>query len=305
MKRIVEMLLMSLIITTGCGNNAPKAPADLNVNALSDGSIRINWSDWSEDEDCFAIYESHADENNFGLLKRTNSNVDTVIIKGKTPGERYTYYVRSFRGSSESQPTAKISILVPLVQIPVQPTGLKASVDAMSKAKLSWNDNSTNEDGFEIERKEETEVEWTLLNKVGADINGFSDTETGEDVKYFYRVRSFNQSGKSDWSNETNIVIKGTREVRVIYPNGGESFGNDNDMVIRWKADPTIGLIKIYFRTQDENFWYTVAKNTPNDGIHEFSDVQSLIESETYKVRIATTIPTLYDESDGFFTVRH
>jgi len=66
---------------------------------------------------------------------------------------------------------------------------------------LTWQQNSTNEDGFKIERKLGTGGTYEQVGQVGKDITTFVDTAPDEQV-YFYRVKAFNIAGESPYSNE-------------------------------------------------------------------------------------------------------
>ncbi len=65
---------------------------------------------------------------------------------------------------------------------------------------LSWTDNSNNESGFKIERAIEGES-FTQIGTVGANITNFTDTSVTSFTTYNYRVRAYNSSGNSDYSN--------------------------------------------------------------------------------------------------------
>ena len=66
---------------------------------------------------------------------------------------------------------------------------------------LNWHDNSDNEDGFEIERKE-AEGSFMQIATVETDVTNYSDVGVYPNTTYTYRVRAYNTAGKSDWSSE-------------------------------------------------------------------------------------------------------
>jgi len=68
--------------------------------------------------------------------------------------------------------------------------------------KLSWKDNSLSEEGFEIQRRlDEAGATYAELTKIGPNVVTFQDIPS-TDQKYCYRVRAFNATGPSEWSNE-------------------------------------------------------------------------------------------------------
>lgn len=72
--------------------------------------------------------------------------------------------------------------------------------------RLEWQDNSDNEDGFEIWRRV-NEGEWLLIGATNTDISTFVDGVIPIGAVLSYRVRAWNQFGESGY---TNIVSVGT-----------------------------------------------------------------------------------------------
>ena len=77
---------------------------------------------------------------------------------------------------------------------PFAPSGLLVEVNEVNpdtKINLNWNDNSTNEDGFEIERKILGGV-WGGIGTVDPNIIFYNDTGLTEATTYYYKVKAFN-----------------------------------------------------------------------------------------------------------------
>jgi len=88
--------------------------------------------------------------------------------------------------------------------IPVRPTNLTATGASLTEIDLNWSDNSDpafNEDGFSIERKKGISGTYEEIATVGQDVTAYSDAliEAGT---YYYRIRAYNGSGNSSYSNE-------------------------------------------------------------------------------------------------------
>jgi len=88
--------------------------------------------------------------------------------------------------------------------IPVRPTNLTATGASSTEIDLNWSDNSDpafNEDGFSIERKKGISGNYEEIATVGQDVTAYSDAliEAGT---YYYRIRAYNGSGNSSYSNE-------------------------------------------------------------------------------------------------------
>lgn len=72
--------------------------------------------------------------------------------------------------------------------------------------RLEWQDNSDNEDGFEIWRRV-NQGEWLLIGATNTDVATFIDGVIPIGSVLSYRVRAWNQFGESGY---TNIVSIGT-----------------------------------------------------------------------------------------------
>ena len=69
---------------------------------------------------------------------------------------------------------------------------------------LTWQDNSDNEDGFEIWRQQNG-GEWLLIAATNADDDTFTDGVIPIGTTLSYRVRAWNQFGESGWTNLVSI----------------------------------------------------------------------------------------------------
>lgn len=87
--------------------------------------------------------------------------------------------------------------------LPSVPTNLIAIADTFF-VELSWNDNSDNELGFKIERKDDLlhiAAPWVLVDSVGANVTAFTDSGLIPFTTYSYRIYAFNEFGNSPYSD--------------------------------------------------------------------------------------------------------
>ncbi|MCG8351424.1 MAG: S8 family serine peptidase [Chloroflexales bacterium] len=85
---------------------------------------------------------------------------------------------------------------------PAAPSDLNASTVSGSQINLAWTDNATNEEGFRIERCTGFGCSnFSEVASVGANATSYSDTGLSSRTIYSYRVRAYNASGNSDYSN--------------------------------------------------------------------------------------------------------
>jgi len=83
--------------------------------------------------------------------------------------------------------------------VPDAPTNLTATAVSATQINLAWDDMSSDESGFRIDRRRSTvEPTWTIdFATVGADTSTFNDTGLASDSKYYYRVKAYNANGNS------------------------------------------------------------------------------------------------------------
>jgi autotransporter-associated beta strand protein len=92
--------------------------------------------------------------------------------------------------------------------VPAAPSGLAATAISSSRIDLAWQDNSTNETSFLIERSENN-MDFARIATTGADTTGYSDTGLTWGTTYYYRVRASNAGGLSAYSAVASATTQG------------------------------------------------------------------------------------------------
>jgi fibronectin type III domain protein len=86
--------------------------------------------------------------------------------------------------------------------LPAAPSNLTATAVSSSQINLAWTDNSNNETGFKIERCQGNNcTNFAEIAQVGANVTSYPNTGLTRNTWYRYRVRAFNGSGNSGYSN--------------------------------------------------------------------------------------------------------
>ena len=87
---------------------------------------------------------------------------------------------------------------------------LTPAVSVAGQNVLTWTDNASNEQNFNIERKTETcagGAAFVPLATVGLNIVTFTDLAVSEGLTYCYRVNASNVSGVSAFSNTAERLV--------------------------------------------------------------------------------------------------
>src|SRR5437867_2427314 len=70
-----------------------------------------------------------------------------------------------------------------------------------AQLQLTWTNNSTNEDGFKIERSTGTTGTFVQIGVTGPGVTSYTDSGLADATTYCYRVRAYNAAGDSDYTN--------------------------------------------------------------------------------------------------------
>lgn len=152
------------------------------------------------------------------------------------------------------------------------PTNLSATAVSTGQINLAWDDNSSNEDGFRIERKIgsfDTPGVVTTIDIPVPGTNTYSDSGLAPDTRYYYRVRAYNVStGNSHYSNVahalTTIVSYAPPSWRFTYDAEG---GDDYAMAIATGPDRHPVVTGFSFTTATSFDYYTLKLNRADGNI--------------------------------------
>lgn len=91
--------------------------------------------------------------------------------------------------------------------LPSAPTNISATPTGWNTIRLNWQDNSSNEIGFELQRKKQGEADYTYLNSLSANSILTDDAAATAGITHFYRLRAYNMAGNSIFTNEASTMI--------------------------------------------------------------------------------------------------
>ncbi len=84
--------------------------------------------------------------------------------------------------------------------VPNKPTELVVEAVETGNIKLTWEDNSDNEEYFNIERSIDGETGWLNVGRASADEVEYTDNNLQPDATYYYRVSAVNPIDRSDYT---------------------------------------------------------------------------------------------------------
>jgi hypothetical protein len=182
---------------SGATDNPPSFTTDLinKPNAAQgqpySGDIASNASDPDADPLTFAKISGPT-----WLSVATNGALIGTPAAGNVGVNSFLVSVSDGRGGSD---TATLQITVLAAQL-TAPGNLTATSNGIKRIDLSWNDNSTGETGFRIERSTNNR-KFSRIATVGPGVTTYSNTGLRRGKTYYYRVRANGSPANSAYSN--------------------------------------------------------------------------------------------------------
>jgi len=109
---------------------------------------------------------------------------------------------------------------------PRTPTNFVATPLSKTSIRLTWNDNSSNETGFEIQRADDPTGTFTTITTTAASIETYDNINLPNNKAYVYRVRAVKTSVPASQSPWSNTAIASTyKQIILVNVNGAASEG--------------------------------------------------------------------------------
>jgi predicted phage tail protein len=210
-----------------------------------------------------------------------------------SPATSYSYRVRAFNGTVPSNYSNTLPVTTPQVPAtpPTAPSNLRANNVTATAVPLTWQDKSTNETHFLLERAPSGGA-FALLVTLPANTVSHIDATVSPATKYSYRLRAGNSGGNSAYTSTLNVTtpdvvpqppseLKATavpgRRIDLLWK---DNSGNETGFEIERSTDgvkfsriKTVNAnITSYANTgltAGRTYWYRVnAKNGVGDSAH-------------------------------------
>ena len=138
--------------------NSPYAPFNLNLINLTSSSINLSWEDSSLLVSNYEIWRKINFDGTYQKYLDVEGNVFNINDENLDAAIMYAYKVRGFNQFGGSEFSDEVNTFgVGSSGNLYPPTNLIATARGTMIVRLSWKDNSTNENLFAIERRKENE----------------------------------------------------------------------------------------------------------------------------------------------------
>lgn len=135
------------------------------------------------------------------------------------------------------------SLSDPNATAPAAPGNLVA-VEQSGEVRLNWQDNSSDETGFRVERSEDGGASWTETGNLSADATTYVDAAVTAGQSYRYRVIAFNAAGDSSASNEASISLDAGSGTMQLQASGYKTKGLQHTS-LSWTGAPGNAVMRI------------------------------------------------------------
>lgn len=183
---------------------SPSAPTGLTASTASSSQINLSWTDNANNEDGFRIERRTGLVGTYSEVGTVSANVTSYQSTGLTAGTQYYYRVRAYNGIGNSLYSNEANATTNQAA-PTAPANLQTTSVSGTQINLSWNDNSSNEDGFKIERKTGSSGTYAEIATVNSNVSTYQSVGLEPLTIYYFRVRAYNSGGNSSYSNESNV----------------------------------------------------------------------------------------------------
>jgi len=173
--------------------------------------------------------------------------------------------VVSYDGDPAAAP--KLCVIHGEPRPPRAPFGVSALVLSATEIRVTWLENSDDEAGFLIDRRESGASDWVRLDTLSPDSTFFADTGVSEQTKYYYKLKAWNAVGESAYSD---VVSATTPMAPPAAPAGLVVFAVDSSTIeLAWQdSSGNEETFKIDRRQSGTSGWERIAALAPNTSTH-------------------------------------
>ncbi|MBK9333365.1 MAG: T9SS type A sorting domain-containing protein [Ignavibacteria bacterium] len=212
LKNLVLAAINLIFISGYLFSQTINPPINLEAEPEEFQYIKVKWDDNSNNEDGFYIERSLSPDTTVAweTIGQTFANSEQFLDYWVTDQVTYYYRAYAFAGNIRS-PYSNIAFTVAQIDtsiIPRAPSDLLVDEITETSVSISWQDNSYNESGFIIARRQLGEIVFRYIDTVAADVLTYQEVGLTPDHTYFYKICSYNLFGVSDFTNTVSARTK-------------------------------------------------------------------------------------------------
>lgn len=205
----------------------PATPANPTLTVLDYQSIRVNWGSYSGTGTNIEVFRS-LNNSTWNIIATVPSTQVNFTDTRLNPSTRYHYRIRAISSGNISAFTTSVNATTTaLPPLPIAPSNLQMVTVSPNSTTISWSDNSTNEDNFEVWKSIGNNSNYIRVGNLPPNTTSFTDNSLFAHTDYFYRVNARNVRGASGNSNELQVTSTNNPPVLAEIANVRMRFANE------------------------------------------------------------------------------
>ena len=279
-----------------CGYSPARVPEAMTIGATTQSDAKTSWSNYGSCVDWFAPgYQItsawHNDSySGDGSYTRTISGTSmasphvagvAALYLEANPGAsaqsvRDALYSATTKGIVTSSKTTNNHLLYSVVgggttpppsSPPAAPSSLNATEVSSSRIDLRWTDNSSDEEGFEIERCQGSGcTNFLKIATVGRGVTSYANTGLSANTTYRYQVRAYNAAGNSGYSNTAGATTLAASSSSIMLSATGKKVKGLLAADLTWSGATSTSVD--VWRQDGGTGSFNKITTTSNDGSH-------------------------------------
>ena len=215
-------------VTLWSSNASIIAPTDLRATPASTSQINLIWTDNSDNEDSFRIERAPTAGGNWTQIATVNANITTYQDIGLDCGTVYYYRVRAHNADGDSDYSNTTSATT----VPCAPIlNAISNPDDEGNYTVSWI-TVTGAFGYTLQEATHDDFMGAVIVYSGS---GASAAICGKSQgTYYYRIKAFNGTGDSGWSNTQSVTITAPPSAPMLNP--VVNSDGDGNYTVSWSS---------------------------------------------------------------------
>ena len=296
-KILILIPLLFLLVLVSCVENATNSedgyPTIEIISPLSGDTVQIGENEIEYEAsdytgggglDQFEVVFETENGDSVQIYEATDgseTSIYIVINDSSLIGTTLDYYV-NVRNSDGNYATSDVQEGLYIDEAhtePDAPDSLTLTKTSTGAVLLTWDDNSSNEEYFELWRKVSSSGTFVLYKTLDENTIAYKDQNLSESITYYYKVRAGNEYGESDYSN-------------VVTTLGGSSFNlqaealGASSIQLTWEDEET-NIIGFYIQRTDPSSGDFEQIDIADASDREYTDA-SCEASTSYTYRISS-----------------
>lgn len=238
---VTVLLAATPTVRTGSATGVTESEATLNGTVNPRGASTVAWFEWGRDEALSSPSSTEAASVGAGTADRgVAEQIDDL-------GLETTYYFRTVARNEFGTVRGQILSFTTAGVPPAAPQRFAGAFNLRTfVVELSWADQSSDEERFELQRSSPNPNAFAPLATLAANTQSYIDQQLSLGAPYHYRLRACNQIGCSAWTPVVTVQTSGPPGVRTEPATGVGA----HSAVFNGTVDPN---------GTDTDFWYEIS----------------------------------------------